>query len=372
MLKVVNLTKDFGGVKAVNNVSFNIEKGEIVSIIGPNGAGKTTLFNMLTGLIKPSKGSIFFKEREIIPEDKEEDLRKLKFVAIASGIYSLLVTAYFYLVYFEDVMFKFEFTLFLLLTVTARLFASYRLKQRVIWAKGFLSIILFFDVGAAIYFAVLKHLIIPAVIITVIAVFFYLYYIKRGTRNLFGEFIAADEIANMGIARTFQNIRLFQQLKVIENVKIGFHSRMKSWLFPVILKTRSQKEEEKIFTEKAMELLSFVGIEHHAENIASNLPYGEQRKLEIARALATNPELLLLDEPAAGMNPAETADLLTLINKIRERGITVILIEHDMKIVMNISDRIIVLDYGVKIAEGFPSEIKNNKRVIEAYLGSSN
>jgi branched-chain amino acid transport system ATP-binding protein len=372
MLKVVNLTKDFGGVRAVSNVSFEIKKGEILSIIGPNGAGKTTLFNMLTGLIKPTKGSIFFKEKEIIPEDSENDLKKLKIVSVASGIYSLLVTLYFYLMYYKEATFPFEYTIFLLSVLLIRFYSSFKLKQRVLWAKGFLSIILFFDVAAALFFVFYKHSIIPAFVIFFVATYFYLYFISRNTKNLFGEFVAADEIASMGIARTFQNIRLFQQLKAIENVKIGFHNSMKSGMLNIIFKTKKQRTEEEEFNGRALELLKFVGIEHHSENLASNLPYGEQRKLEIARALATNPDILLLDEPAAGMNPAETQELLKLIEKIRDSGITVVLIEHDMKIVMSISHRIVVLDYGVKIAEGLPEEIKNNKRVIEAYLGESN
>ncbi len=372
MLKILNLSKDFGGVRAVSNVSFNVCEGEILSVIGPNGAGKTTLFNMLTGLIKPSGGSVFFKGKELIPEDKEVDLKKLNFISIANAIYSLLVMFYFYMIYYKDVTFLFEYTIFLISVSLVRLFSAYRLRQRVLWAKGFLTVILFFDAAFALYFAIYKTGYIPCVLITIISGYFYYYFTNRKTRNLFGEFIAAEEIANLGIARTFQNIRLFSQLKVIENIKIGFHSGIRSWLLNIIFKTRFYREEEESLNKKAMELMQFVGIEDYADILASNLPYGVQRKLEIARALATEPEILLLDEPAAGMNPAETDELLQLIEKIRKKGITVVLIEHDMKIVMNISDRIVVLDYGEKIAEGTPLEIKKNKRVIEAYLGESN
>jgi len=369
VLEVVNLTKDFGGVRAVSNVSFKVNKGEIVSIIGPNGAGKTTLFNLLTGLIKPTKGSIIFEGKEIIPEDKPQDIRKLEISSILIGIYSVVVMLYFYLVYYKQATFQFEFTLFVISVAILRVFATYRLFQRVLWARGFHSIMFFFDTAFALYFACSEHFIIPFILIFAFSLYFYLYLMKKKTRYLFGEFLEAENIAKIGISRTFQNIRLFQNLTVLENILIGFHLHTKSHIGNILLKTKSQQHEEKLLVEKAKKLLDYVGIRQSADLLASNLPYGEQRKLEIARALAAKPKLLLLDEPAAGMNPKETRELLQLIEKIRKSGITVILIEHDMKLVMNISDRIIVLDYGKKIAEGLPSEIKNNKRVIEAYLG---
>ena len=189
MLKVLNLTKDFGGVKAVNNVSFDINKGEIVSIIGPNGAGKTTLFNMLTGLIKPTSGSIFFKNKEIVPEDKEEDIKKLKFISVFISIYSFFVTIYFYLVFHNEVMFPFEYTIFLLFVLILRLFASIRLSKRILWAKGFLTIILFFDICASIYFAYRKNIILPAIIITLLSVYFIKYFLNTNTKNIFGELL---------------------------------------------------------------------------------------------------------------------------------------------------------------------------------------
>ncbi len=370
MLEVINLTKEFGGVKAVSNVSFKVNKGEIVSIIGPNGAGKTTFFNMLTGLIKPTKGSIMFQGNEIIPEDHPNDIRKLQLSSIFIGIYSFLVMLYFFLIYYGDATFKFEFTIFLISVVLLRIFATIRLYQRISWARGFHSIMMFFDIAFAIYFAVIKGLIILPVIICLISSYFYFYLMSKKVRHLFGEFLEAENISKMGIARTFQNIRLFQNLTVLENILIGSHLHTKAHIGNILLKTKAQQNEEKVLEKEAKKLLEYVGIRHDLNMLASNLPYGEQRKLEIARALAVKPNLLLLDEPAAGMNPKETQELLELIEKIRKTGITVILIEHDMKLVMNISDRIVVLDYGEKIAEGLPEEIRNNNRVIEAYLGA--
>jgi len=178
------------------------------------------------------------------------------------------------------------------------------------------------------------------------------------------------QIARTGIARTFQNIRLFKDMSVIDNVKIAFHKNMKCSLFSSILRLPSYWKEEKKITEKAYEMLKIFGLEDLADQIADNLPYGQQRKLEIARALATSPKVLLLDEPAAGMNPTETQDLMNTIKFIREKfNISILLIEHDMSLVMGICEHIIVLDYGNIIATGTPAEVASNKRVISAYLG---
>ena len=179
-----------------------------------------------------------------------------------------------------------------------------------------------------------------------------------------------NEIANLGIARTFQNIRLFQDMSVLENVLAGCHCRMRAGLFPSLFRTPAQRSEERQAVERAMRELAFVGLDDQYANLAGNLAYGNQRLLEIARALASEPRFLILDEPAGGMNDQETADLMLLIKAIQKRGITILLIEHDMNLVMRVCEKIVVLENGALIAEGTSAEIKRNPRVIEAYLGA--
>jgi branched-chain amino acid transport system ATP-binding protein len=250
VLDATGVTKAFGGLVAVEDVSFDIPERSIVSIIGPNGAGKTTFFNMLTGLYKPTAGRITFNGRDITGKRPDR---------------------------------------------------------------------------------ILKH----------------------------------------GMARTFQNIRLFRTMTALENVMVGEHARMKAGLFGSIFRPPWVRKEEREVREKARETLRYVGLRDDViDQVSANLSYGDQRRVEIARALASDPSLLLLDEPTAGMNPQESASLTAFMEELRdERGLTILLIEHDMKVVMGVSERITVLDHGEKIAEGLPQEVRENERVVEAYLG---
>jgi branched-chain amino acid transport system ATP-binding protein len=249
LLEATGISKVFGGLVAVNDVTFTVPEKGIVSLIGPNGAGKTTFFNCLTGLYRPTTGRVTFAGSDI----------------------------------------------------TA----------------------------------------------------------KR-----------PDLVTRAGIARTFQNIKLFRTMTALENVQVGMHARLRTRLSGMLLHTPFNRREEKESREKALELLRVVGLKRPDE-LGMNLPYGDQRRLEIARALGSDPKLLLLDEPTAGMNPQESEELRRLMEQLRtERGISVLLIEHDMKVVMNVSDHITVLDHGEKIAEGSPQEVRRDKRVVEAYLGS--
>ena len=289
ILTLENLSKHFGGVRAVDDVSFDVSTGIVTSLIGPNGAGKTTVFNLITGLYEPTAGSILFHGSK-----SSIDLAKPVFDSFHAAVL----------------------------------------------CAGTLGL-------GALAFAV------PPLAR-------WLYYRPRHP----------DSVARLGVARTFQNIRLFTDLSALDNVKVGLHARVKSGALDSVLRSPRHNREERSVAAAAMRYLEFVGLKDRAWEDADELAYGEQRRLEIARALATNPTLLLLDEPAAGMNATETNELIDLIGKIAEAGVTVFLIEHDMKLVMEISDRIVVLDYGRKIGEGEPQEVRSNPDVIAAYLGA--
>lgn len=273
VLGVNDVTMQFGGVVAVNNLSLHVNEGEIVALIGPNGAGKTTAFNVITGVYAPSNGQVVFKD-DIISANYPHGKFRKKYLGE------------------QETMDK---------------------------------------------YSVVKSM-------------------------------TPDKITKLGVARTFQNIRLFKNLTVFENVLIAKHMRSKANFLSATF--RLNYKEEKQNRDETMELLKILGLDDVKDEVAHSLPYGKQRHLEIARALATKPELLLLDEPAAGMNPQETDELTAFIKKIKnDFNLTVFMIEHHMDLVMEISDRIYVLDFGKLIAEGTPEQIQNNQRVIDAYLG---
>ncbi|MCD6307144.1 MAG: ATP-binding cassette domain-containing protein [Deltaproteobacteria bacterium] len=384
ILTVTRVSKSFGGLSALKEISLAAHPGQIVGIIGPNGAGKTTLFNCLAGLYSPTRGQIRFGDRPVAPEFSGAKAKHIRRCAVLFMALGLVWLPLFWSFFLPDAFFKVELVLLGIFILAMRFYLVRGLMRFQIWAWGFMVLFLLSDLFFAVWWLIrlspsvhmvgthfaLRCLAWPwAIGAGVFSIYLMIQLLTPQVRQMYGFRQSPDAICRMGMARTFQNIRLFFNLSVLDNVKIGCHARMKVGVWGALFKTRAQQEEEAGTEKEAMECLRFVGLEKRAFNLAGALAYGEQRRLEIARAMASRPKVLLLDEPAAGMNPRESSQLIELILKIREKGITVLIIEHDMRVMMSLADYIYVLDYGSLIAEGIPDEIRNNRQVIEAYLG---
>jgi len=323
ILEARAVTKQFGGLVAVRDVNLDIPEGGIVSIIGPNGAGKTTFFNVIAGIIDPTDGTVSFKGQMLISRPRRVWLESVLWIvpAMLVGALALVLGA-------AD--------------------------------SG--------DDGLVLTACAVVGALVATLVVATIRPSWYVSLLDR-----LGILRSArpNDVVAAGMGRTFQNIRLFQNMTVLENILVGMHLQLRSNMIDHVLASRRQQREEDASTVRAAELLALVGLAGHENELAKNLPYGDQRRLELARALGNNPALLLLDEPTAGMNPNETAEMTELIGRLRsDLGLSILLIEHDMRVVMGISDHIMVMDHGEEISRGSPEEVRRDPRVIEAYLGT--